>query len=415
MKKNLTEVIIDVIQSSSENLTVREITDIIKKRKLWFRPADNQLPNATQVGARVNRYKKTFSKENHVVTLKEVIDPTLWNVLLVNITWNPFGWRNNSYINPKAGHQYAKNNVGGESLNFKFNKVKLDDKNFVHGFVQWTNSPVRFKSGGLIIFFTRNTDENKGQIVGVYGKAEISNKVNIQKIDSQKDDYLTNIKGDKDYSILFPSPLDANNYRQKSSDRMVGQIGFSYRDESFAEQILFDELMELSNAGSHEADFDKLVSIYEFYVGKKFIRPYIGIDEKEQNELVHYYKKNKSREEIINDLKNLSNDDPKQIIVNHKAYKRDNKTIAQLKILRGSKCQICGLSIPKKDGSEYVEAAHIMPKYQKGRESPDNIILLCPNHHKEFDLGLPVILRHDVNWISFTLNKKRYKIKLSLE
>ena len=39
------------------------------------------------------------------------------------------------------------------------------------------------------------------------------------------------------------------------------------------------------------------------------------------------------------------------------------------------------------DGSFYIEAAHIKPKSQQGTETPDNILILCPNHHKEFDLG----------------------------
>jgi putative restriction endonuclease len=47
------------------------------------------------------------------------------NILLANITGNPYGWRDNNYINPKAGHHYAKKNTGGEALNFNFNKNRL--------------------------------------------------------------------------------------------------------------------------------------------------------------------------------------------------------------------------------------------------------------------------------------------------
>ena len=188
-------------------------------------------------------------------------------ILLANITWNPFGWRNNNYINPKAGHQYAKTHVAGESLNFHFNKKSVDTPKFIHGFIQWTNSPVTFDSGGLIIFYTRNTDINKGQIVGVYGKAEIFKAYTVS---FQKGDYLINVKAERDFSLLFPLPLDAKKYKNPNERRIVGMNGFKYRNEAFAEQILYDELTELSKAGAHEADFNKLIAIYEFYVGKEF-------------------------------------------------------------------------------------------------------------------------------------------------
>lgn len=52
------------------------------------------------------------------------------------------------------------------------------------------------------------------------------------------------------------------------------------------------------------------------------------------------------------------------------------------------KCQICGYST-------YVECCHIKPVSSFDLSttlsivnSPDNLIWLCPNHHKELDLGL---------------------------
>lgn len=341
------------------------------------------------------------------------IDNKKSKIIIANITWNPFGWRNNNYINPKAGHTYAKENVGAESLNFNFNKKSVDTDKFINGFVQWKNAPIKFEKGGLIIFYTRNTDKNKGQIVGVYGKAEIFSEAKKLTVTFQKNTYLSNIKAERAFSILFPLPLDANKYKENSSDRMVGQIGFTYKDEIFAEQILFDELTELLKAGINEKDFNKLLSVYEYYTGKKFKLPFVSNDEKEQNELENFYQKNKSKAEILKDLENIQESDPEEIIVNHKTYKRDNKTIAQIKILRDFKCQICSTTIIKKDGSKYVEAAHIKAKHLNGRETLDNIILLCPNHHKEFDFGQLEIKFHNKKQIDFILNGQLHKIKLS--
>lgn len=334
-------------------------------------------------------------------------------ILLVNITWNPTGWRN-TYINPKAGHYYARQNVGHESLNFKFDKRGIDNNKFIHGFVQWTKQPTKFDNGGLIIFYTRNTDTNKGLIVGVYGKAQIVNPQQHFTVEGfQNNTYSVNIKAEREFSILFPIPLSVDNYKEKSSDRMVGQIGFSYKDEIFAEKILYDELLELSNAGILQSDYNKLSNIYEYYTGKKFKLPYLSKDEKEQDELVKHFDKSKTKEQILADLKKMKPTDSEEIVVNHKTYKRDNKTIAQIKILRDFKCQICSTTIKKKDGTFYIEAAHIKPKQLKGRETLDNILLLCPNHHKEFDFGHLEIKNHDKEQIEFILNGQQYKIKLT--
>ncbi|ACF42685.1 HNH endonuclease [Pelodictyon phaeoclathratiforme] len=335
------------------------------------------------------------------------------DVLLVNITWNPKNWTNR-YINPRAGHEYARQNAGHESLNFKFDKRDIDTEKFIHGFVQWTNPPKKFQNGGLIIFYTKNIDYKKGQVVGVYGKSEIIDPQQHFVVKGfQNNQYSINIRAEKRFSILFPVPLSADNYKAKSSDRMVPQVGFTYKDNIFAKKILYDELVELSNTGILQSDYKKLSDIYEYYVEEKFELPYCSQDEKEQEELAQFYKQAKIKEEILDELNNLQPSDSEEIIVNKKTYKRDNKTIAQIKILRDFKCQICGVTITKKDRSKYIEAAHIKAKHQKGRETIDNIILLCPNHHKEFDLGDRIIKSHDSNFIDFVLNGQQYKISLT--
>lgn len=138
-------------------------------------------------------------------------------------------------------------------------------------------------------------------------------------------------------------------------------------------------------------------------------------DEIEQNEIITYLRDSKSKQEVIDELKKLTAKEPEVITINHKAYKRDNKTIAQIKFVRDFKCQICQVFIPKSGGGKYIEAAHITPKHQRGHELPENIILLCPNHHKEFDLGNPHIVKRTNSIIEFILNEKEYKINLAFE
>ncbi len=122
----------------------------------------------------------------------------------------------------------------------------------------------------------------------------------------------------------------------------------------------------------------------------------VARDQDEQDDIAHIESK-RDLSQIRDELRSLKASDSEQIVVKSKVYIRDNKTIAQLKIMRGYKCQMCGSTIRKKNGSCYVEAAHITPKRHKGPELPSNIIILCPNHHKEFDLGKNKILERSDN------------------
>jgi predicted HNH restriction endonuclease len=138
--------------------------------------------------------------------------------------------------------------------------------------------------------------------------------------------------------------------------------------------------------------------------------------EQEQEEIIKIYKQeNIDYEKIIEELSSITASEEKKIKIKHKVYQRNNHTIALLKTLRDFKCQICGHRIQKEKGGYYIEAAHIKPKNQKGSETPDNILILCPNCHKEFDYGNLQIYSHTKNKIKFTLNGKPHKVILKLK
>lgn len=69
---------------------------------------------------------------------------------------------------------------------------------------------------------------------------------------------------------------------------------------------------------------------------------------------------------------------------------RDTKLARQVKLLHRSRCQICGYAIEMADGRRYAEAHHVIPLggVHKGPDTPSNILVLCPNHHAEMDMGL---------------------------
>lgn len=337
------------------------------------------------------------------------------SVMAVNISWNPHHWQR-PYTDPRAGHSYARKYPGHESVNFHFNKPGIDTETNVYGFSQWQHYPKDFSNSGYVFFYTKNLDTNESQIVGVYGDVEILNPQQQFHYDKFENDTLQcNMKAARALSLLLPLPLDAKKY---SSGRMVGQIGFTYYDESTVQRVVSDEYSLLEQVGGFPGtSYAVLNRIYERLTGSPLSKKVDSYAEQSDLDEQHELEESESSQDmskLLNDLRNVKSTDSEQVEVHGKVYKRDNKTIAQLKIVRGHRCQICGQSIKKKDGSLYIEAAHITPKRHKGTELPSNIILLCPNHHKEFDLGKKEIIERDDKMVVVMLNEKEYSIDLRL-
>lgn len=68
---------------------------------------------------------------------------------------------------------------------------------------------------------------------------------------------------------------------------------------------------------------------------------------------------------------------------------RDTNLARKLKLLHNNCCQVCDLKIQLPNGKFYSEAHHIIPlgKPHNGPDNPENIIVLCPNHHVMCDYG----------------------------
>jgi hypothetical protein len=75
---------------------------------------------------------------------------------------------------------------------------------------------------------------------------------------------------------------------------------------------------------------------------------------------------------------------------------RNRKLVEDLKALYGGRCQCCGFTFSKRDGTPYSEAAHIrrISLREADLDVKDNLLVLCPNHHKMLDFG-PLEIRYD--------------------
>jgi predicted restriction endonuclease len=72
-----------------------------------------------------------------------------------------------------------------------------------------------------------------------------------------------------------------------------------------------------------------------------------------------------------------------------RTVRNDTELVQALKELCEFRCQFpgCGKRIAKKDGGFYIEVAHVKPVAEGGTSVLGNLVVLCPNHHKEFDYG----------------------------
>jgi len=94
-------------------------------------------------------------------------------------------------------------------------------------------------------------------------------------------------------------------------------------------------------------------------------------------------------EALSSHARNAQGRKPEQITKQITSFKRNRKLVDDLKQKYASKCQICGFTFKMANGKYYSEAAHIIPisSGQEGVDSPDNIWILCANHHKMLDTG----------------------------
>lgn len=134
------------------------------------------------------------------------------------------------------------------------------------------------------------------------------------------------------------------------------------------------------------------------------------------DDLVHT-KKSPTKDDLRRALKRLDQLSPerkKKII--EVTDREDTALIKVLKNLYENKCQMpgCRASIKKKDGTYYCEVAHIVPFSEIQTSTADNLIVLCPNHHKEFDLGDKQILVHNKQVVKGVLNGIRFEFLLRI-
>lgn len=81
---------------------------------------------------------------------------------------------------------------------------------------------------------------------------------------------------------------------------------------------------------------------------------------------------------------------PRRIETRRSRVIRDTQLSTQLKEEYRFECQICGDVRQQSPGEKYAEAHHIRPlgSPHDGPDIRSNLIVVCPNHHADFDYGM---------------------------
>lgn len=102
---------------------------------------------------------------------------------------------------------------------------------------------------------------------------------------------------------------------------------------------------------------------------------------------------------------------PKISIRNVKRYERSRIGQA-LKALYEGRCQICGYTFLKRDGTNYAEVHHLEALSEGGWEDPKNMLVVCANHHRQLHYAKVERIGWKGGQLILRINDELHHIKL---
>lgn len=107
----------------------------------------------------------------------------------------------------------------------------------------------------------------------------------------------------------------------------------------------------------------------------------------------------------------------KQTSISDKEAIKLERTIGKLIANYYGCCQIvgCGFTFPKgRDGRKgtYCEAHHLQSLAGNGKDVPENILVLCANHHRQFHFDDAKISKRERNYLVAELSGKKFRVNI---
>lgn len=305
----------------------------------------------------------------------------------------------------------------------KNNLSSLSDKFFVNFFSEFINEGGRVQSGG---YRTKNkfhdTLEENLNNFRKYILLPFQDGFSLQDWFAKRKEFPGFGVG---IATIFLNRIDCNkfpvmnNKTIKALNKLGCKITSSKNFENYNlvkkyQDNLITEFPELQNYYKSDAFNHFVVAVYQ---GQELISNYLQIENLDNELEQHEIEYNIEAEDIVKEklyqkIIEFKNNKSEKITVNGKTYKRHNYLMAFIKKYRDYKCQFCATTILKANGSYYIEACHIKPKAEGGKDALDNILVLCPNCHKLFDYGERSNEKKSKESYNITINGKDYEITL---
>lgn len=168
-----------------------------------------------------------------------------------------------------------------------------------------------------------------------------------------------------------------NNYLKLRRDEFDALPDSASQRKGWRNRPPIKEVVELA-AYLHQFSFEELTEIVRAFLSKSFEDQALPDDTPAGHPITPV------QEDEIERIMNMS--DPSagiRVTVQPGKVRVYNRAIiTQLKHLYRGRCQICGRNPVDAYGVDITEAHHIAYFSESHNNDPDNIIILCPNHHK---------------------------------
>ena len=153
-------------------------------------------------------------------------------------------------------------------------------------------------------------------------------------------------------------------------------------------------------------------------VDNAVVRDWVGTPALEESATLDLWVENqddvqRGLEELNERMKELTPERVQRIV--NQTIRKDTAIVQKLKEASQFRCQFpsCDAQIRTKQGGLYIEVAHIQPVAKGGQSTLGNLLVLCPNHHKEFDHGALAVEKQTPDGVSGTLNGRWFEITLN--
>jgi len=244
----------------------------------------------------------------------------------------------------------------------------------------------QISTGDLFVYHQGDKSNNKNRFyfgMGVIGRITLAD---------DEEHYYAEIVNGKSFDIRVPIYHDEEKYYELIENdgipkKLAPAWQWSIRQIS---EKAYEAILEAAGIGA-EKNF--MASIADVEKGEESLNSLIRLNEK---------------------YKDLPPGEKNDIITRH--LDRGQSITDSLKRVVGAKCQICGIEgFEKRGGGQYIEAHHLHNIAAKSPSSlcTDNIILVCPNCHREIHYGKNVRvtdLGHTIN-IKMGENKEAEIVK----